>query len=315
MIHYFKKGIKMNKKIFSKGFVILLLLTTIVSANYLIFAHSCHHHGPPDTSIWLIILYAFLAGIIGTTLGGVITILIKKPSKLFIGLALGFAASILLTITFIDLVPHALNTAHHHHNSSADLFIGLAGIVVGVLLVFSLKFFDKHGHEHIHGILPHNEECSHEDKQTANKGLIFSAILIAVAIILHDFPKGLAIGASGSVLIALTIGLAHIPEGMTIALPLKVVGVKWFKILALCVVAGFSTMLGAIIGYLVGGINPVVSQIMFGLAAGCIIGVVFSEVLPLSYQYAGKNKYYMLVILGGIVMMLVIHHFIYGLSH
>jgi len=255
---------------------------------------------------WQIVLYAFIAGVVGTTLGGVVAVLFRRPSRKFIGLCFGFSAAVLLTLAFVDLIPHG--------EEYAGIWFTILGVGIGICLIFVLRLFDKHGHEHMHGALPHNPECSHEDKSCQKRRMTTVAFIIVFAIILHDFPKGLAIGASGSVLIALAIGLAHIPEGIAIAMPLRAIGTKVWKILGLCVLAGLATMLGAMIGYAVGGISDVVAGLMFAVAAGCIIGVVFMEILPLSFEYAGKSKALIIVMAVGVLMMLALHYLLESLG-
>ena len=282
-----------------------------------------------------ITVLAMLAGFLSSVLGGVIAILVSRPSKRFIGLSFIFAAAVLITLVFIDFIPHAIGHGHYHtavdadtgqmyqywyQHSGAGIWLTVLGVVIGVGLVVMLSFFDKYGHEHVHGLLPHSEDCSHSDQHSdlttfEKKRMIAAALPVTFAIILHDLPKGLAIGSAGSVLAAITIGLSCIPEGMSIAIPLKAGGTKWWKILGICGIAGFATMLGAIIGYLVGGINVYLSGIMFAIAAGCVLGVVFSEILPFAIEYTGRSKWKFLVMLVGVLFVVVLNYFFHDLMH
>lgn len=280
-----------------------------------------------------IILLAAIAGFLSSLLGGMIAICVHRPSKKFIGLSFIFSASVLMTLVFTDFIPHAIGHGHYHvsvdadgavhrywhQHSGAGIWLTVLGIVIGVGLVVVLSFFDKYGHEHIHGVLPHTENCSHDDQEgltnLEKKRLLLAAIPIAFAIILHDFPKGLAIGTAGSITTAIVIGLSCIPEGMTIAIPLKAGGLRWWKILGICGVAGFATMLGAVVGYLVDGINVYLSGVMFAIAAGCILAVVFSEIMPLAFEYAGRTKWKFPVMLIGVLLVLVLNYFFHDLVH
>ena len=262
--------------------------------------------------IWQIILYALLAGLLGSVLGGLVVVLLRKPSKNLIGLAFAFASAVLVTLAFVDFLPHAIGGCH----CGAGIWLTLVGVVIGLGGVFILKLFDKHGHEHVHGVFPHNEDCSHGAVSSPEKRrLITVAIIVSVAIVLHDFPKGLAIGASGSIWIAVAIGLSCLPEGMAMAMPLKAGGVRNWKILLVCALAGLSTVIGAIIGYYVGGINATLSGMMFAIAAGSIIGVVFMEMLPLSYQYTKNKMFHGLAIAFGVILVIVLNYFLHGLTY
>ncbi|MCL1989350.1 MAG: ZIP family metal transporter [Defluviitaleaceae bacterium] len=281
-----------------------------------------------------IIMLATIAGFLSSVLGGVIAIYASRPSKKMIGLSFVFAASVLITLVFVDFLPHAIGHGHYHTNidphtgvlyqywhqhSGAGIWLTVFGVIIGVSLVAILSFFDKHGHEHIHGILPHTEDCSHSDQleltQPEKRRMILTAIPVAIAIILHDLPKGLAIGSAGSVIAAVSIGLSCIPEGMSIAIPLKAGGMKGWKILGVCGLAGFATVLGALIGHLVGGINVYLSGIMFAIAAGCMLGVVFSEILPLAIEYADRTKWKFLIMVVGVLLVVTLNYFFHELMH
>ena len=294
-----------------------------------------------------IIFLATVAGFVSLVLGGVIVLchplltrflyqnITETPvfSRKFIGLSFIFAASVLLTLVFVDFLPHAIGHGHYHtginevtgviyqywhQHYGAGIWLTILGIIIGVGLVVILSFFDKHGHEHIHGVLPHSEDCSHDDvdfTKAEKKRMLAAAIPIALAIILHDLPKGLAIGSAGTIMAAMLIGLSCIPEGMTIAIPLKAGGMKWWKILGICGFAGFATIIGAVIGYRVGGINVYLSGFMFAIAVGCILGVVFSEILPLAIEYSQRTKLKFLVMLIGVLLVIVLNYFLHDLMH
>ncbi|MCL2674206.1 MAG: ZIP family metal transporter [Defluviitaleaceae bacterium] len=285
-----------------------------------------------------IIVLAAVAGLFSSILGGVIAICISRPSKEFIGLSFAFVAAVLITLVFVDFIPHAIGHGHYHttidpvtglmyqywyQHSGAGIWLTILGITVGVGLIVVLSFFDKHGHEHIHGLLPHSEHCSHNDEADGQAALTNSEMRrvlavsfpVILAIILHDFPKGLAIGSSGSLIAAIAIGLSCIPEGMSIAIPLKAGGIRTWKILGICGLAGFATVAGAIIGYLIGGINAYFSGVMFAIAAGCLLGVVFAEIMPLAAEYSGRTKWKLPIMAVGVLLVVALNYFFHDLMH
>ena len=60
-------------------------------------------------NIGWIILITFLAGCVGTGLGGLIGALCKRDSKKIISLLLAFAGGIMLAVVCFDLLTEALN--------------------------------------------------------------------------------------------------------------------------------------------------------------------------------------------------------------
>jgi len=279
-----------------------------------------------------VLILALIAGMLSSILGGAIVLLVRNPSKKLIGLAFAFAASVLVTLVIFDFIPHAIGRGHYHNfdadgnlypypvwyqHAGAGIWLTIVGVLIGAGLVFVLSLFDKHGHEHVHGVTPHSESCSHDEKfsKPEKRKLLAVAFTIAFAIALHDIPKGLAIGASGSVVAAVAIGLSCIPEGMSIAIPMKASGAKWWKILGLCFFAGLATVAGALIGYAIGGINVIVAGMAFAIAAGCILGVVFTEMLPMVYKYAGKSKWLLVVVIVGALLVVTLNYFFHNLTH
>ena len=280
-----------------------------------------------------VIINATVAGLVSSVAGGLIILLIKNPSRKFIGLTFMFSAAVLLALVFVDLIPHAIGYGHLHEgdegyywavHDAAGFWWALVGMGIGIGIVALLSLFDRHGHEHIHGLTDHSEDCSHDEgnaqaksKFTARerKKLIVVGLIVAAAIILHDFPKGLAIGASGSILIAIIIGLSCIPEGMTIAVPLKSAGMKWWKILGICALAGLATLFGAVVGWGIGGLDPWLSGMAFAVAAGSILGVVFFEMLPIAFEYAGKTRWTFVAVALGFATVLILNELFHHLAH
>ena len=100
-------------------------------------------------------------------------------------------------------------------------------------------------------------------------------------------PVGMAIGATfagaardGGALAALIIGLHNIPEGMSIAAPLLVGGSKPGWAVAVAALSGLPVILGALLGYGVGTMNPLLLAVSLSFAAGAMLYVVFGELLP-----------------------------------
>jgi len=63
-----------------------------------------------------ILALATLAGFLSSVVGGAIALLVKRPSKRFIGLSFMFASAVLLSLVFIDFIPHAIGHGHYHFN-------------------------------------------------------------------------------------------------------------------------------------------------------------------------------------------------------
>ncbi|HEU0192666.1 MAG TPA: ZIP family metal transporter [Gaiellales bacterium] len=113
----------------------------------------------------------------------------------------------------------------------------------------------------------------------ARRAMLTLGMLIAVAIGLHNFSEGLAIGVSaraGTVALATTLivgfALHNATEGFGIVGPLNGVRPSWRWLLAAGLVGGGPTFLGTLVGYRV--TSPALEICFYALAAGAIVYVV-----------------------------------------
>ena len=79
---------------------------------------------------------------------------------------------------------------------------------------------------------------------------------------------------------AIVIGLHNIPEGMAVSVPLITGGMGRVKAVLLTALSGLPTVLGALLGYALGGINEIMLVLSLGFASGAMLYVVFGELLP-----------------------------------
>ena len=126
------------------------------------------------------------------------------------------------------------------------------------------------------------------DASNHRRELIKAGTVMLIAIALHNFPEGMAIGATGAVqtkmgvLVALIIAVHNIPEGMAIAAPLVSGGVHGAKAVLLTALAGGATVLGALVGLAIGGLGDIATGVCMSLAGGAMLYVTFLEILPQS---------------------------------
>ena len=113
---------------------------------------------------------------------------------------------------------------------------------------------------------------------------------MSCAIALHNVPEGMTIGASyasndgvmgsAALILAVLIGLHNIPEGMAVSVPLISGGMRKGKAVLITALSGVPTILGALLGYLIGDIGILGLALSLGFASGAMLYVVFGEILP-----------------------------------
>jgi ZIP family zinc transporter len=146
-----------------------------------------------------------------------------------------------------------------------------------------------------------------------------SAVLLVLAITLHNIPEGLAVGVAfggiGSGLAAtnlasataLAVGIAiqNFPEGVAVAMPLRQEGMSrwkafWYGQLS-AAVEPFAAVLGAVAVVYAAPLLPYA----LSFAAGAMIYVVVEELIPESHQ-AGNVDLATLAFVAGFTAMMIL---------
>ena len=254
-------------------------------------------------SLWLLIGITALAGIGGTGLGGLVACLFRKDSSKTVSLLLSFAAGVMTSVVCFDLLAEALHTSA----STSTVFLVVAGVMAGYIVIALLNaVIDRHTNHEVAHIdenhpktadsleeLTHaNHLHEHIEGRQPRSGLFLAGLVMAAAIALHNVPEGMVIGASfarsageilsnrGGLTMAIVIGLHNVPEGMAVAVPLISGGMKKWKSVLITAFSGFPTILGAVLGFVLGAMGPTALAVSLSFASGAMLYVVFSELLP-----------------------------------
>jgi ZIP family zinc transporter len=137
-------------------------------------------------------------------------------------------------------------------------------------------------------------------------------LLVLVTLFIHSFPEGIAIGvAYGSgeeqlgILIAIAIAIHNIPEGLAVALPMASEGVSGWRTVFWAIVSGVPQILAAIPAYLaVRAFRPILPY-AFGFAAGAMLLLVMSEMIPESRSSARERLSSAIAAMGGFMFMML----------
>ncbi|MDR2634654.1 MAG: ZIP family metal transporter, partial [Clostridiales bacterium] len=124
--------------------------------------------------------------------------------------------------------------------------------------------------------------------RSAGAAMKGAGLLMLIAIIMHNFPEGAAIGSAGSVSESLSIVLAvvvaahNVPAGFAISVPLVAGGAKRLSAILLTALAGAATAAGAVAGYFLGGLSSTVSSVLLGISGGAMLYATFGEIMQQS---------------------------------
>lgn len=275
--------------------------------------------------IGTLIAVTAIAGVGGTGLGGLIGALLQKDSNRTVSLLLSFAGGVMLSVVSFDLIIEAIET-------NVGVWVVTAAIAFGVAVIFLLNhIIDTRTNPEVPHIdanhpktaddlneLIHSDHYEvHYAKRKENRFSLFIAgIVMACAIALHNVPEGMTIGASyasnsgvlgsSALVLAILIGLHNIPEGMAVSVPLISGGMPKRKAVMITALSGAPTILGALLGFLLGEIGPLGLALSLGFASGAMLYVVFGEILPQAIlMYTSKLPAFS-AIFGMLVGMLII---------
>ncbi len=247
-------------------------------------------------NILIPLLISSIAGF-STVLGAFIVFLrIKKENiNKFISICLSFSLAIMIGISITDLIPSSLNILLKS-NLSRGIIISLISFLFGII---SIKLL----------IVKINQQ-----KNNTNN-LYKLGLLNMIALMLHNFPEGIATFLSSyqnlsvGIHLAIAIMLHNIPEGISIAVPIYYATNNKKEALKKTFISGFAEPLGAILAFLLFKnfiTNSFISIILL-LVAGIMITISIEEIFPQTLKYNEKKYVTYGLILG--ILIILINHF------
>ncbi len=206
--------------------------------------------------IALIIFILLIGPLLGSFFG-----VYKKYSEVSIDKMLAFAAGVMIAISVFQLIPQSIY--------GAGFVTAVLGILIGIILMLILNFTIPHYH--------------HSDKYSKLK---MTAWFLFLGISIHNFPEGLAVGASGigglnfSLLTALAIAIHDIPETVCVAAPFCLVLKNSKKAFWLSSLSAIPTIFGFFVSYfLLRSMPSEAFSLIISVTAGAMLYVSIIEIL------------------------------------
>ncbi len=220
-------------------------------------------------------LLGLFFGTFGTTIGGIIGILIKSKSNKFLSFILSFASGIMMAVVCFDLIPEAMEIS--------NILTILYGILLGIITMI------------ICDLILQNKFKNNDINNITRKSLLKTGVIVSIGLAIHNIPEGLAIGSGfdSSLRLGLSLAIAicmhDVPEGISMAVPMKNGGMKVPKILFYIILSGIATGIGAFLGAIIGQISNKVISICLSYAAGAMLYIITGELIPESNKlYQGR---------------------------
>lgn len=250
------------------------------------------------------VIIGILLPFLGTTLGAMLVFFMKKEITPAISKGVsGFAGGVMTAASVFSLLIPAME-----FNASLGRYSFLPASVGFVIGVVTLLLLDS--------IIPRLRKSSGEEGVKSQLG---KNAMITLAVGIHNFPEGMAIGvvyagllacdgmvsASGALALSLGIAIQNLPEGAIISMPLKSEGRSKLSAFLIGVSTAVIELLGALIMIWASRLFSPLLPYVLGFAAGAMIFVVVEELVPDNTCSEGKNIGSVMFGVGFLLMMIL----------
>lgn len=242
-----------------------------------------------------------------TALGAATVFLFKQVNRKLLDGMLGFAAGVMIAASYWSLLAPAIEMSQE--TSKVPVWVPAAvGFLSGGAFIRMIDLFLPH----LHLGFPVTEAEGVHTKWRRS-------ILLVLAITLHNFPEGLAVGVAfgavaadlssatlaGAVALAIGIGIQNFPEGVAVSVPLRAEGMShaksfWYGQSS----ALIEPVAGAIGAAAVLLMKPILPYAL-AFAAGAMIFVVVEELIPESQLAKNTDFATSGAMLGFVIMMIL----------
>ncbi|MDI6643772.1 MAG: ZIP family metal transporter [Methanobacteriaceae archaeon] len=241
-----------------------------------------------------------------TALGASSVFLTNKISRRLLDAALGFAAGVMVSVSFWGLLLPAVEMSA---NSGLPSWLpATSGFILGAVF---LGLTDR--------ILPHLHPGCPIDQAEGIQTTWKRNRLLILAMVLHHLPEGLAIGVAfaastvaftipsitAAITLAIGIGIHNVPEGMIVAMPLRAEGKSPLRSFAYGQLSGMVEPVAALLGFSLIAISQPILPYALGFAAGSMIYVAIEELIPECQRGTNTDLATMFLILGFSLMMVL----------
>lgn len=270
-------------------------------------------------NVYLAFVLTIIAGL-ATGIGSLIAFLVKDKSMKLLTFAMGFAAGVMLYVSFIEILPEAIHelTESYGGDERKGTIYGVLAFFVGMGLVALIDKLIPHSenpHEFAHkqqsiGLLDESDQTSTTESNPDK--LMRIGVLTALALAVHNFPEGMATFVAAlddptlGFTIAIAIAIHNIPEGIAVSMPIYFATGDRKKAFIYSFLSGVVEPLGAIVGYfiLMPYLSPVVMGLLLSGVAGVMIFISLDQLLPAAEEYGEHHLSIYGVVLGMAVMAL-----------
>ena len=241
------------------------------------------------------LIVSSVAGV-STAIGALIIICLKNIDDKYMGISQGFAAGVMLAVSFLDILPESFGNYYVYMNGGEAVKAVLSLFAVGVIIGMAIC-----------GVaLPDMQKDASDKVMTARRmGIITTAVMV-----FHNMPEGvltffsaardIRVGAK----MAMAVALHNIPEGMAIASPVMYTTGNRAKAFMRAFTAGMAEPAAGLLVYMVlhSFIGPAFLNGVMPVVAGVMCQAAVCELIPNSVRIS-NIKHTLCGIIWGIIVM------------
>jgi zinc transporter, ZIP family len=257
------------------------------------------------------VLFAFLITLfagLSTGIGSAIAFFAKRTNTKFLSIALGFSAGVMIYVSLVEIFVKAQDSLISELGEINGSWITVIAFFGGMLLIGIIdRLIPKAENPH--------EVCKVEDMlsgKCSSDKLMRMGVFTAIAIMIHNFPEGLATFITAlqeptlAIPIAVAIAIHNIPEGIAVSVPIYYATGSKKKAFMYSFLSGLSEPVGALIGYLI--LMPLMSDVLLGVVfagvAGIMVFISLDELLPSAREY-GEHHLSIYGLVAGMAVMAI----------
>lgn len=235
------------------------------------------------------LLYSILGVLIpfiGTSIGSAFVFFLKnKINEKINKLLIGFAIGVMLAASIWSLIMPSIEMG--------GIFKCTIGFILGFIFLIGIN-------------------------KVTNKINNKKIDMLMFSVTLHNIPEGMAVGVcfagylsltsitlASAFILSLGIALQNIPEGAIISIPYRGKGKSKFKSFYYGVLSGIVEPLSALTTIILLNLVVPLLPYLLSFAAGCMIHVIFEELVPEMHEKYKSNYGIIGVMIGFIIMMIL----------
>jgi ZIP family zinc transporter len=241
---------------------------------------------------------ASLTAGLATALGALPVFFIRRMAPRIEDSLLGFSAGIMLAATFFSLILPGLEVAFDAMGSKPQAAtVVTVGILAGAVALWL-----------IHSYVPHEHFIL--GKEGPSDVELKRVWLFILAITLHNFPEGMAVGVgfggnniANGLTLMFGIGLQNMPEGLAVAVALAAIGYTKAQAFVVALITGLVEPIGGLVGVSTVSVSEMLLPWGLAFSAGAMLYVISDEIIPETHRRGFEVEATFSLMIGFVIMM------------